>query len=208
MTSQTFSTLIPFSGFYYSIHSDILDTEENQMFSDSDEVETYDNLADIFYAHVNYSKVREEYARFYVNCLKDEIGLQFMEFEEMLSPREYNFETDRVFASVSRSDLLKMFHDVMGTVLDETIREMFTSRSGFISYYSNDINEWPPIDEWDHNQVGAVLAAYLKKNHSDFEEKIVETIQGDGSVFSFLYDSADFMGQAAADLASLKRRLK
>lgn len=178
------------------------------MFSDCDEIETYDNLADIFYQHVDYSVVREEYARFYVDCLKDEINMKSMKFEEMVSPREYNFETDRIFVSVSRSDLFKMLNDVQGYALNETIKQMFTSRSGFVSYYSNDISEWPPIDEWDHNHVGAVLAAYLKKNHPDFEERIEETIHGDGSVSSFLYDSADFMGQAAADLAALKSRLK
>lgn len=208
MKREVFSSTIPFSGFYGSWHQDIIDTTEERMFSDHDENEYYQHLADIFYQHVDYSEVYEEYAKFYVEILRDLTSLKSMKYEEIRSPREYNFETDRIFVSISREDLAKMLWDVRGSQLNQQIKDTFTSRSGFISFYPNHIHQWPQIEEWDHNHVGAVMSAYLNKNHEDIEYRIVEDLYGHGSVDSFLYDAADYVGQSAVDVAYIKSRMK
>ena len=177
------------------------------MFYDCDEQEYYQNLADIFYSNVNYRQVFEEYAKSYVDILRDLTGLKSLTFEELSSPREYNFSTDRIFVSISRNDVAKMLFNVRQE-LKTQIQESFTSRSGFISFYSNQLSDWSKIDEWDHNQIGTILTAYLKKKHSDIEEEILEILYGDGSVGSFLYDTANHIGKSAVDVAYLKSRMK
>lgn len=207
MKRQSFSSFVPFSGFYCSFHSDLIDRTEERMFYDYDEQEFYQNLADMFYSNVNYRQVFEEYAKIYVDILRDLTGLKSLTFEELSSPKEYNFSTDRIFVSISREDVAKMLVNVRQE-LKTQIQELFTSRSGFISFYSNQLSDWPKIDEWDHNQIGSILTAYLKKKHSDIEEEILEILYGDGSVDSFLYDAANHIGKSAVDVAYLKSRMK
>jgi polyhydroxyalkanoate synthesis regulator phasin len=190
------------------MHNDVLETEENRTFQDYNEEETYTHLQEIFNDHVDRREVYGKYARHYVDCLKDETSIKSMEFEEMVSPREYNFMTDRIFVTISRSDLAMMLKKVRGECLDETIHRLYSSRDGFISSYPNHISRWPRVEEWDHNHVYAVVKAYLDKEYPKVENKIVEDIYGDGCVSEVLYDSADFMGQAAIDVAILKSRLK
>ena len=79
----------------------------------------------------------------------------------MVSPREYNFQTDRLFATLTRSDLARILRAVRGKRLNQKIAEWFTSCSGFISRYPNCIADWPPIRDWDHNHVGCALACYV-----------------------------------------------
>lgn len=207
MKRETFSTFVPFSGFYCSIHEDIIDQAEEQLFCDTNG-DPFQNLLDIFYDHVNYQAVRKEYAKLYVDVLAEVTNLKSLAFEEVTSPREYNFQTDRIFASLSRDDLAKILRVVKGKKLDKKIKEMYSSRSGFISFYPNRIAEWPRIDDWDHNHVGAVLSAYIESEYDQAEGEIVEGIYSDGSVSGYLYDAADFTGKAAADLASVKCQLE
>lgn len=155
-----FSARVPFAGFYGSYHSERIDFVEERMFEGDDGQLISDHLYELFWSGVDYGHVHERYARQWVAVLAAETGIA-MDFEEMTSPREYNFETDRVFALISRSDLAKMLRAVRGERLAATIREYCTSRSGFCSFYPNDIRRWPPIADWDHNHVGIVLQCFL-----------------------------------------------
>lgn len=208
MKPSSFSARIPFSGFYYSWHNDILENEEDRIFKDYDEEEKYNHLHEIFNDHVDWREVYEKYARIYVDYLKDKTGIKSMKFEEMTSPREYNFETDRIFVTISRSDLAMMLKKVRGEYLNNTIRKMYSSRDGFISFYPNHISEWPNIEEWDHNHIYAVISSYLNKEYSEIENEIVEELYGSGELSSILYDSSDYTGQSAIDVAYLKSSIK
>jgi hypothetical protein len=206
---ETFSALVPFAGFTETWHSEAVDHAEYQLFQDSNG-RVYNSLLDMFFDHVSYGTVFQRYAENYVSILREYLELPSLTFEEIVSPRYYNFETDRIFASISRQDLGRMMHAVRGEPLDRKVREMFTSRSGFRSSYPNDITEWPPRDDWDHNHVGAVLAAYadmvVRGKWSALEESIAAEQTDD--LEDWLYSAADFTGQAAADLASIRRRLE
>lgn len=209
--SDTFSALVPFAGFAGTWHSEAVDHAEEQLFSDSSG-SPYNSLLDMFFDHVSYGDVFQRYAENYVSILRQKLELPSLVFEEMTSPRFYNFETDRIFASISRQDCDRMMLAVGGEDLDRKVREMFTSRSGFCSFYPNDTAKWPPVADWDHNHVGAILAAYADKaasgNWSAFEESIATEHFGTSDLEDWLYSAADFTGQAAADLASIKRRLE
>lgn len=43
----------------------------------------------------------------------------------------------------------------------KAIKKRFTSYDGFISFYSNRIEDWldKPLTEWDHNELGTLLYA-------------------------------------------------
>ncbi len=51
--------------------------------------------------------------------------------------------------------------------LVKLIRERFTSRDGFCSFYSNDIDEWKEkeVTEWDEIELGTLLDAWLMENN-------------------------------------------
>lgn len=90
-----------------------------------------------------------------------------MTFEEMTSPREYNFATDRLFAQIPlvvMRHLFKQSKVEKHATFAAVIRERFTSRSGFHSYYSNDVESWleKPLRDWDHNELGTLLIAGMK----------------------------------------------
>jgi len=192
MKPETFSSLIPFAGFYYSPHSDQIEHEEEMLFTCS-QGEHKQHLADYFFEDVNYNGVYDLYTKEYVKLLAEELGIK-LEWEEMVRPTYYNFQTDRLFARISRSDLAKIFRKVRGDRLNRKVREMFTSRDGFISHYSNNVRDWGRIAEWDHNQVGAVLAAYVD---SDTELSVRDRIAESDTVPSALYAWAGPLGLAA-----------
>lgn len=191
--STQFSAQAPFSGFYGSWHDQLIDDAEEQLFQgDSGDID-HPGLYEMFYTHLPYSVVHERYVRQFVAELAESIGIP-LEFEEMTSPREYNFQTDRLFAKVNRSDLAKMLRAVRGSRLNSEIRERFTSRSGFISSYPNHISCWPRIANWDHNHVGTVLACYVQKLREDgttpSEEDLVSEWNQDCMVEGWLADAA------------------
>jgi len=96
-------------------------------------------------------------------------------FEEMTSPREYNFETDRLFCEIPLAVVRQLFAMSKAeghATLANVIRRRFTSRSGFISFYDNDLAAWleKPVRDWDHNELGTLLFACLElKGGADWE---------------------------------------
>ena len=67
-------------------------------------------------------------------------------FDEMISPRFYNFDNDRIYAFFEFNDdwrqHIKNFMDSNYKELKDIIKEQHSSRSGYISFMSNDIDEW------------------------------------------------------------------
>jgi len=190
---EQFSAQVPFAGFYESWHDQLIDDAGEQLFrGDSGDID-HPDLYEMFWSHLPYPEVRERYARQFVTELAESIGIP-LEFEEMTSPRFYNFETDRLFAKVNRADLAKMLRAVRGSRLNDWIKGQFTSRSGFISFYPNDISRWPRIADWDHNHVGAALACYVEKLREDgttpSEEELVSEWSSDWMVEGWLTDAA------------------
>jgi hypothetical protein len=163
MTSEKreqFSCLVPFAGFYYSVHDKHIDYCEEVLMQDIDG-EVNSKLYEMFWDDIDYREVHSKYAARFTEWLSHYLGVR-LEFEEMRSPRFYNFETDRIFAKLSRADFCKLLKKVRGARLKKMAEDMFTSRSGFISFYSNKVEEWGRIDAWDHNHCGAVLAAAVR----------------------------------------------
>ena len=71
-------------------------------------------------------------------------------------------------------------------VFRSTIKERFTSRDGFISFYPNRVEDWPDLEEWDHNHVGTLLEAYVSQV-DDFEWDVYYTMC-ERNVFDIAFD--------------------
>ena len=187
---------IPFAGFYESWYSGELD-EVQERFVEY-EVEKNPGLDpdipnEALWKAADYGKAYDYIARAYVDHFNkhilDEYDLDLgLKFESMQSPREYNFDTDRIFCEISEENVRKLRSMVSDPALRQAIMERFTSRSGFISSYPNDLEAWnPDPTTWDHNELGTLLVALLDDDE-DWDWKIFESTLN-RNVFDTAFDN-------------------
>lgn len=170
-----------FSGFYESIHSGVFDSEEEYI------MEEYHKEYDDF--RFKYDEVG--YCKKYVSAISSEIGLK-LEFMELTSPREYNFTTDKISVWITSKELKIISSLLNSDTLKNLIKKRFTSRDGFMSWYSNDIEEWKEkkIQDWDCVELGTLLDAWIIENESiDYWQNLdycgFEYCQGNGSYVDY-----------------------
>lgn len=178
---SSLSALIPFSGFYHTVHSEAIDSAEDFLMEGAS-----DRLSEMFSDGIDWSKVHTKYSKEYVKRLGDLLGIEF-EFEEIVNPREYNFTNDRVFAKVSEKDVEMMLDYVGGEdgELQKVLDDWFTRRPGFIPHYSNNLQDWPAdFREWDFNQIGAVVEAYRRDDEEVTEQGIAESMEEEANLIS------------------------
>jgi hypothetical protein len=211
MTKATFTLVqLPFQGFYESTLSNAIDWEierqaENDAESssyeaDSEHKEGYwpealrldeSELCEALNDCADYSAIHQDIAKDYAiafgDWIKDETDADpRISFESMSSPKFYNFETDRLFAHISRGFVRTMWRDLKAdswTNLAKSVKARHTSYSGFHSFYSNCMPDWTGKDprELDHNELQTVLLAWLALKEldvesfvRDFEESVSE----------------------------------
>lgn len=176
-------TFLPlFSGFYNSIWDYNIYDEETQIIESYNEENGTDLDWSDFnwtYDFVGYSK---EITEGIMNAIKEEFpGLVVSyEFEELIQPKEYNFNTDSIdiILEVDKAVLLSLIGGAREK-LTEKIKENYTSCSGFYSSYSNDLNKWISAieneDDSIKHKVGAIIGMLYE---DDFEESsILEQVQ-------------------------------
>lgn len=211
---------IPFAGFYESKWSGGIDREE-EIFcencareSDHETDEMHQppelrlnerELSEILFRHTSYDIAYKQIARDYVDSFND-AAAEYLElkpgfrFESMTSPREYNFATDRIFCYVRYGVMVKLFRASRAeghATLAAVIRRRFTSCSGFISHYRNDLDSWldKPLIEWDHNELGTLLIAALERtgaDDSDFEWAIYDSVSDREKFYHAWSESVDW----------------
>lgn len=226
---------LPFPGFYGSWYSDALDSaqdRESEYFAERERAAS-DNeyyqpeqlrldaaeYGDIFFYKSDYSAAYLRVAQWACDALDlwcaDNIGTarESFKFESMSSPREYNFETDRLFAEVDESVMASLLarsasHDSHATFAS-VIAERFTSRSGFCSFYSNDLADWlaKPLADYDHNELGTLLIAAIQTGDDydadNWEFELFESAMGDSGDSEAFSDCVDW---AAFDAAVIEAR--
>lgn len=194
-----------FPGFYESILSQALDHVQEREVDYNDEreslqeyyPETYwpeelrltswqygEPLSDC----TNYSAAYEAMARDWCESFDDwamdnlATPANAFTFESMISPRFYNFETDRVFCTVPLAVMESLWQGLGRDKLQSVIESRHKSRSGFISFYDSDIESWlekSPVD-MDHNELGTLLVAAMAQagfgDDSDIQWQLCEPI--------------------------------
>lgn len=182
--------VIPFAGFYDSCHSSALDYASESLIQDEDG-SPREGLADHFAEVFSYSRyMLDAYARLYVSAWAEAAGIK-CEFAKIDSPREYNFETDRIFVYLAPGEAVRLFGEVSIPRMTSIAKERHTSRSGFISYYSPDWLQWGPVDEWEPEQLHTLILASLPDDMPE-EHELVDDCNGAVSdiVYSNLTEGA------------------
>jgi predicted transcriptional regulator len=129
-------TDIYFGGFYGSIHSYNIDSQIEQ-YNEPNEDEQQENEQLLKFD--SYKELLILYSKKYIDFLNELIGTD-LQFIELYSPREYNFETDSITVDCSDRDLLKAIkyakeNDLKKDIF-ELIKEDTTARSGYIPFKS------------------------------------------------------------------------
>lgn len=166
--TNTLSIAIPFQGFNQSEIDSIFDLELEEMLEHD-----YDFDQDL----VDWSATRKNVAKSFAEHWCHEWGMSGV-FDELVSPREYNFVTDRIFVNFSPNDLIQIKTKCRESLdnFRAYIKDTCTSRSGFISFIDNDLNDWP--DEW--SELHWEIALVFLESEEKMEDHIVETMRCNG----------------------------
>ena len=141
---------IPFDGFYESFISADIDHQIGQQIewdcdiydlNESEEEILYNNYLTVNTSYF-YNSIAKDYTNFYIEILNRRLkGFTLKaEYNLLTSPREYNFETDRIFIDIEKNhaiDFIKYIIKNYKKELEKKIKDRFTSRSGFNSFYKN-----------------------------------------------------------------------
>jgi hypothetical protein len=171
MENKAIST-IPFQGFYNSLYSYAIEGEiESSLDWYTEDLELTEAQRDTLangYLERNisefYKYIAEDYAEAFIHEIEVETELSLdAKFESMESPREYNFQTDRIFIELPEASAVAFINYVLANhkeELEKLIAQRFTSRSGFISHYDNTLEAWGNPSEWDYNQLGTCFEIF------------------------------------------------
>jgi len=189
---------IPFPGLYHSYLNDAIYQEIERMMEgpDCESLATgqdWDDFWTVYEGSTVALAAGKLYFEFFADALEEETGVKVnWEFESVTSPREYNFQTDSLYAYLSDDDTEKLLGKVAAEKLQTAATDIFTSRSGFMSFYPPNISEWPERSKWDHNHLYTVLLSWFDNDALNvIEADTCEDISGNGRVYNWL--SADCM---------------
>jgi hypothetical protein len=180
---------LPFTGFYNSWYDYEFEQQHDRdaeyIFENKQmlfpEGTTVDDIVKIISDHSNFNTymvyVAKAYTDEYNNWLCEKLGFNVtLAYADLTSPKEYNFTTDRIFCKISRTDLHAIYAHVGRKRLREEAKKMFTSRDGFMSFYSTDIDNWGPSRTWDHNQIYCLLSCL---EDEDFDMNMFDRLSED-----------------------------
>lgn len=178
--------LADFHGFYESIHCLNLDGEFESFFqNETGEIPENLDLPDFSYT----SELLSGYSKLYVEALAKELELPLL-FDSLYIPKEYNFRTDKITIQCSDLTVLRIFLNTNKETLQQVIKQRHTSHSGFISFYSNDLSEWPEnVLEWDEVQLGTLLKAYMADNSNFDDFCSMEDAHSNGYLSNLVFES-------------------
>ena len=207
---------IPFDGFYESFISDDIDHQIGQQIEwDTDIYDLNEDEQQILwdnYLSVNrsyfYNQIAKDYTNFYIEILNRRLeGFTLKaKFNLLTSPREYNFETDRIFIDIEKNhaiDFIKYIIKNYKKELEEKIKDRFTSRDGFWSHYKNGLDLWTQdYSEWDHNQIGTCFELF------DLEEEDINYSLREYLSETIMDNLGNTLGQEGIDLLDKKQKEK
>ena len=207
---------IPFCGFYCSfIDDDIYHQIGQQIEWDTDIYDLNEDEQQVLedsYLSINrsyfYNEIAKDYTNFYIDALNEKLkGFELKaKFNLLTSPREYNFETDRIFINIEKNhaiDFIKYIIKNYKKELEEKIKQRFTSRDGFWSHYKNSLDLWTKdYSEWDHNQIGTCFELF------DLEEEDINYSLREYLSETIMDNLGNTLDQDGIDLLDKKQKEK
>ena len=209
------STIL-FDGFYESFIDDDIDHQIGQQIEwDTDTFDLNESEQEVIednYLSVNrsyfYNQIAEDYTNFYIDALNEELDGFTLKatYKCFTSPREYNFETDRIFIEIEENhaiDFIKYIIKNYKKELEKKIQDRFTSRDGFISYYENSLDLWiDDYSEWDCNMIGTCFELF------DLEEEDINYSLREYLSETIMDNLGNTLGQEGIDLLDRKQKEK
>lgn len=176
---KVYKTWLPdFPGFYetsYSFNdSDLENTLFNEPYKIQKEIKEF--IKENIFDNINYEQYQQDISKKFTDIWFSVFQENFpnivksYKYEKLVSPKEYNFSTDSIDIEIEL-DLEKLVAEFKKDYksASQYIHDKYTSCSGFISYYENDIEDWLQTLEQDQDhKIGAMLQ-YLSQN-SDIDE--------------------------------------
>ena len=160
MKIETYCPLFP--GFYNTIFEP---NEDNEIEYHNDENNTDLSYDDFEFDYADY---RERVSSAFTNSFEVEfqdIMPVEIKYQSISSPQYYNFSNDSINIEVDLDfDKLMQFVNDKKEDLRKYIRDNYTSRDGFNSFHSNDIEDWCDPEYVSENlshRVGALMEALL-----------------------------------------------
>ena len=136
---QNWSTAI-FMGFYESpLYNSDTEYYLNEMLQDEEHKSTYEIDFDA------YTKAVSEFATELLKdyCINSDNIIKSMKFKNLYSPNYYNFDTDRLNSEIDLNlTKLKQFIKANKSDFNLYLHENFTSYDGFMSFISNNYNDF------------------------------------------------------------------
>ena len=156
---------LPFSGFYHSIHDSYIDNHieyeldylESEMGHTDEQL---DIIKDRFYM-MDYAPIRKAICEHYINAYNavfyDEYDIHLdLEYSELISPKFYNFETDRLFALIDESIYNEVTTLINTQDFKTMLKDKFKCRDGFMPFQST-------LDAIDNNDTVLFSAELLEQ---------------------------------------------
>lgn len=179
-----------FSGFYGTIwESDDLETNEIEYINEQRKEK---NLPPVEWDDVEFDfqgyflDVSKEVTKSIDYELQKDGFVTKLSFQELRQPREYNFANDSVDIVVwlkkENEDKIRRYLCENLSAFKEYLKERYTSRSGFFSSYSPNVDDWKDMREvlTHQHKLGAILNFILLNENKDLEMDIYEHYRENG----------------------------
>lgn len=159
MNNSSFEILIPFGGFYESIHSATIDgiIENLATIEVSGQREISQTIADYLTDKIDFNVSRAVYAKSFSEYMSEELedinsDLK-IEFTALTSPPDYNYSTDNILANISQKGMKLIvqwvldnkYHDYIYSLKNQKVYDYPINWNGFsnlVTDNSRDTKNW------------------------------------------------------------------
>jgi len=177
-----------FSGFYNTLWDDTDEYElDEEGFTDEQKEEYF--RSDLYYDNV------KQYEHSVVSSFIDELSKKLKEnnfvrsikFEQIVSPKEYNFTNDSVNVIIDINiRVCKQYLKDNEDEFTQYLKDHYTSCDGFWSNYSNDYDEWVnDKDLFKSSHMSGEVLNFICENEDITEIDMYEDIRSNGAYFPY-----------------------
>lgn len=195
MKTTIYIKVLGFTGFYQGIwdqsENEWIKTHEMK-YGDYEDFESLHMIEDWGFPENYHEEVGKLFAEEYVDMVNEVLGLNVKLIKsDVSSPREYNFRTDEIYATIEIDDYDAMIERLSSiasapayrTELADIIKKNHSSCSGFISFMSNDIEEWfglitdPGNDHYVSYMIGYLMYLLDTARFEYFNENMYDYVE-------------------------------
>ena len=177
---ETIKTYLPvFPGFYGTL----FEADETQEIDHINELREVANMEPVKFDDIkfDYKTFEKESAMQAVNFIEKELNEVLdtnfvITFEELISPREYNFTNDSINVEIKGTaqdfEAVQNYINNNFAAFNKYIKERYSSCSGFISFYTNEGAEFLALSIEEDNHIFGSLLDFIFENEKIDQEQM------------------------------------